>query len=91
MTDQPVTSEQQAPLPPPPPAEGGSPTIVRGTRSGPRLVPRPAPPKDATIITRHMLRSASEQKPQTDRERKIAGDLPDWEPLPPGELTVKRS
>lgn len=26
----------------------------------------------------------------TNRRREIAGDLPEWEPLPPGELTFRR-
>lgn len=53
----------------------------------------PPPPKDEeqqVIIGRSLLTSQRDRKPQTSRERQIAGALPDWEPLPPGELLVRR-
>ncbi|MFY1635074.1 hypothetical protein ACN27F_17670 [Solwaraspora sp. WMMB335] len=27
---------------------------------------------------------------QTERQRKVVESLPDWEPLPPGEILVRR-
>lgn len=37
------------------------------------------------------LRAATQKKNSgLTRNRKIAGDLPDWSPLPPGELSVDR-
>ncbi|SCE65051.1 hypothetical protein GA0070558_101315 [Micromonospora haikouensis] len=28
--------------------------------------------------------------PATDRRRQVVEELPDWEPLPPGEILVRR-
>jgi len=50
-------------------------------------------PKDAaetTVVARNVLRPREGKRPETSRERKIAGDLPAWEPMPPGELVVNR-
>jgi hypothetical protein len=67
-----------------------SPFIVRRSRSAGRLHLRPAT-TDTTIVGRDLLKARRpDQKPQTERQRKIAGDLPDWQPLPPGELPVRR-
>lgn len=58
-----------------------------------RFVPRTETPDEqsAVILQRNVLRaSVKPPKPQTDRKRVIAGDLPEWDPLPPGELFVKR-
>ena len=64
--------------------------------AGSRFVPR-APEAEAEaagqdlLVQRSVLHSAhGKPKPLTQRERAIAGDLPDWEPMPPGELVVKR-
>ncbi len=57
-----------------------------------RFVPRPADQTDETrLVRRNVLQATrSVQERATKRERLIAGDLPDWDPLPPGELLVKR-
>ncbi|NCD18376.1 MAG: hypothetical protein EOL89_00065 [Actinobacteria bacterium] len=76
------------------PAEDGAPTVVvRRPRSSGKFVPRstPTPDSDEVIIGRNLLTSRNRDgKEQTPRERRIAGDLPAWEPLPPGELFVRR-
>lgn len=42
-------------------------------------------------ISRNWASQRVQKKPTgLTRNRKIAGDLPDWAPLPPGELLVKR-
>lgn len=67
--------------------------VVRRPHSAGKFVPRSTPPVegDGVIIGRSLMTSRNRDvKPQTSRERQIAGDLPDWEPLPPGELFVKR-
>ena len=66
--------------------------IVRRGHAATRLLPREAPPvPDNVVVQRSVLARRSSDKPQTSRQRKVAGDLPDWEPLPPGELVVHRT
>lgn len=66
-------------------------TIVRRTRSSGRFHTRPTPDTTEVVVGRDLLKA---RRPSTGwttkRERQIAGDLPDWEPLPPGELHVHR-
>lgn len=71
--------------------DSGSETfVIRRGLSATRLLP-PPPPADTTVISRQVLRPrAGGSRPETSRERKIAGNLPQWEPLPPGELFVRR-
>lgn len=47
---------------------------------------------DSVTLQRHVLRSsaAGDVDRQTSRKHVIAGDLPAWEPLPPGELFLSR-
>lgn len=74
-----------------PPAPTASPFTVR-RRSAGAFVPRPVPAEsDGVVIARNVLsaRQAGVER-TTSRQRKIAGDLPAWEPLPPGELVVTR-
>lgn len=53
---------------------------------------RSADPKDAdVVVSRGILSARSAKKPETSRHRKVAGNLPAWEPLPPGEIVVRRS
>lgn len=56
--------------------------------------PRPAasPKEQPVVLERNVLRSQSRGKgdQQTRRQRIVAGDLPAWEPLPPGELFLSR-
>ena len=55
-----------------------------------RFQPRPAPRPDV-VLDRNVLRStASDAKPQTQRRHEMVGDLPDWQPMPPGELHLNR-
>lgn len=64
------------------------PVITRRLR---RMVPRPAEEAPAPTVTRDVLNaSRSSVKPQTRRDRKLVGTLPDWDPLPPGELVVSK-
>ena len=64
---------------------------VRRPRAAARLLPRESAPDPGVVVSRNVLRSnATAAAPTTDRERRIAGELPAWEPLPPGELFVRR-
>jgi hypothetical protein len=65
------------------PVEG----VVRRTRRKPFIAPLN---EDATPAVSRELASRKPAKPQISRNRRIAGDLPDWDPLPPGEIVVAR-
>lgn len=70
------------------------PTVTIRRPTADRFRPRPvsAASEQDVVVERNLLRSARrDSKPQTSRERLVVGDLPDWEPQPPGELTVRRS
>lgn len=55
-----------------------------------KFQPRPVAPSDV-VLDRNVLRSSvGDVKPQTQRRRELVGDLPDWHPLPPGELDLRR-
>jgi hypothetical protein len=85
-------SEQDANQPEAGAAPDAMPTIVRRGHAATRLLPRAEEPESSTVVVhRSVLARRSSDKPKTSRERKIAGDLPEWEPLPPGELVVNRS
>lgn len=75
------------------PAPDGSVAIVRRPRSAGAFMPW-EPPKESreeVVISRGQLLSRDRNKrPETSRDRIIAGDLPDWEPTPPGEIVVRR-
>ncbi|MFE4371323.1 hypothetical protein ACFRMN_24375 [Streptomyces sp. NPDC056835] len=72
--------EQQPRRVVPPPAPSGTPQAApSGT---PRVAAQAASPWAATP-TRPKERA-------TSRLRKVVEGLPDWEPLPPGEMTVRR-
>lgn len=62
---------------------------ARGNRFEPRPVDELAEP---VVLQRNVLRASSSgsAEQQTSRRHEIAGDLPAWEPLPPGELFLKR-
>lgn len=69
------------------------PVIVRRGRSAERFVPKSEMPQDSgeVIVGRGLLGTRNhDRKSQTSRERQVAGDLPEWEPMPPGELLVRR-
>lgn len=60
-------------------------------RSRKMFVPAAPPSSDLdVIVARGILSSRQSARPTTSRHRKIAGNLPDWEPLPPGEVFVSR-
>lgn len=66
-------------------------TLISRTRAN-RFLPAEVNAVDpAVVVGRGFLRSkVAPQKQQLSRERKIAGDLPAWEPMPPGEIAVRR-
>lgn len=57
-----------------------------------RFVPSETPIEELTPISRSLLpQRAVGTKSELSRERNIAGNLPEWSPMPPGEvLAVKR-
>lgn len=58
-----------------------------GKRGGVKRFIPPKRDEQTTPLRKDLLTSRlSTGKPQISRERKIAGGLPDWDPLPPGEL-----
>ncbi len=87
-----VPTAPAAPAPAAPPAAPADPVVVRRPSAAGRFLPREVVPvaDDGVVVSRNVLGSRAATKPQTGRERKIAGGLPDWEPLPPGELLVRR-
>ena len=68
------------------------PVVVRRGQHPPASGPGFEPPREETaVISRGILGVRDRDKrAQTSRERRVAGDLPSWEPLPPGELVVRR-
>lgn len=79
-------------LSPAPDAHPLPPQINRRAGRRPIAPPTQVQGVDALTVSRNWSssRPLGERKPKLTRERKMAGDLPDWEPLPPGELTVRR-
>lgn len=67
------------------------PLVVR-RGSAARFRPRVEPPREETVVISRGILGVRDRdkKAQTSRERRVAGDLPSWEPLPPGELVVRR-
>jgi hypothetical protein len=58
-----------------------------------RLVPSPGPEDEAFVVKRNLLGDpAAPRRHELTRNRKIAGNLPEWSPMPPGEIVapVKR-
>ncbi len=52
---------------------------------------RPVQASEASGINESLAgKPAPKTEHVTNRRREIAGDLPEWEPLPPGELTFRR-
>lgn len=70
-------------------SEGDALVIRRRTRA--MFVPRPEDSANIdVIVSRGILNARKDRKPETSRNRVIAGDLPEWEPMPPGESLVNR-
>lgn len=69
-------------------SEAPPPTVRRRQR----MVPRPPSEDEGVVVNRDFLTSASRStvKPQTRRNRQLVGTLPDWEPLPPGEVRISK-
>lgn len=67
-----------------------TPAIQRGARN--RFLPRDDAAEDQVTVTRRALLGERRNtgKPTLSRHHKIAGNLPDWEPLPPHEQLVHR-
>jgi hypothetical protein len=70
----------------------GDPVVVRRSRRAPFIAPDPDSKAPADVVISRNW--AAGRSPRRDtgltRNRIIAGDLPDWAPLPPGELRVAR-
>lgn len=68
----------------------GAPTNIR--RPGRRFLPPAAPEQSQpTTVSRDFTKSRKRtETSKLSRNRKIAGDLPAWDPLPPGESPVNR-
>lgn len=65
-----------------------TPQVVRRRQ---RMVPRPPAEDEGPVVNRSILTDASHsRKPQTRRNRKLVGSLPDWDPLPPGEVRISK-
>lgn len=50
----------------------------------------PAAPAEDDLVARAILGARASATSRLSTNRVIAGDLPGWEPLPPGELSVRR-
>lgn len=77
------------------PPEDLQPALRRPSARSNKFTPRELAPSrdgDITVLQRNVLRSSAggTVDRQTARRHVIAGDLPDWEPLPPGELFLSR-
>lgn len=78
-------NDPQAPAP-------GAPVVRRLDPRSRMLSPEaPGAADNEVIIGRSLLSTQRDSKPQTSRQRRIAGALPDWEPVPPGEIVVRRA
>lgn len=63
------------------------PIVVR--RARPAVFTPPAP-DDGKLIAREIgLKAGLSKQAELSRNRKVAGDLPAWDPLPPGEIRVE--
>lgn len=62
------------------------PVVLR--RARPSLFIPPEPSKEEQMVSRNMLTNRRIDKPELSRNRRIAGDLPSWDPTPPGEIRV---
>ncbi|WP_006245063.1 hypothetical protein [Mycolicibacterium tusciae] len=62
------------------------PIVLR--RARPAVFAAPEPEKGEVIARSFGLGSGLSKQPELSRNRKIAGNLPAWDPLPPGEIRV---
>ncbi|MFJ9210967.1 hypothetical protein [Streptomyces sp. NPDC102264] len=77
-----IPEQQPRRVVPPPPQSAPSQTTP------PRAAPSGATPSQAT--SPWASAPARPKERATSRLRKVVEGLPDWEPLPPGEMTVRR-
>lgn len=75
------------------PTDTDAPKVVRRNRPTPFNAPASERAVDVGItVGRNWSTISGPRKPSgLTRNRVVAGDLPDWTPLPPGELRVDRS
>lgn len=81
------------PVPVPTGAPQPTPVVKRPrSRRRPRFVEKPKKKDDSLVARRNLLATSKppDGKHQFSRERKIAGNLPDWDPTPPGEIRITR-
>lgn len=76
--------------------EHEEPLIVRRNRRSPFNPPQQDKSSTSTnLVSRDwatgLRASTSAKNSGLTRQRKVAGDLPEWAPTPPGELTVNRT
>lgn len=66
--------------------------VVRrvNTATRARFKPRTQPDSERTSADSIVGAPAPKAHRLTDRRREVAGDLPEWDLLPPGEITVRR-
>ncbi len=69
-----------------PPEQAPPPIMIR--RARPNVFVPPQPQDQGQVISRDVGLQRKVTKPAISRNRKIAGNLPAWDPLPPGEIHV---
>lgn len=67
--------------------------VRRHQRRRPRFQAPPKKEEDVVVNRMDLFNSQKNRTgaPAFSRQRKIAGNLPDWEPTPPGEVLIDRS
>ncbi len=75
-----------------PATDQDEPLLRRPSTRSAKFRPRPVPTSTTEVVLdRNVLRpSVADTKPQTQRRHEMVGDLPDWQPMPPGELPLRR-
>lgn len=65
-----------------------TPPSIMIRRARPNVFVPPQPQDPGQVISRDVGRSPKISQPKIPRNRQIAGNLPGWDPLPPGEIHV---
>lgn len=68
------------------PEQAPPPIMIR--RARPNVFVPPQPQDHGQAISRDLGQQSKITQPKIPRNRKIAGNLPAWDPLPPGEIHV---
>ncbi|MFD7120344.1 hypothetical protein ACFWAA_25360 [Streptomyces sp. NPDC059922] len=87
-----IPEQQPRRVVPPPPQTAPQTTPPQTTAPSQTAAPR-ATPSQATPFQAASPWASAPARPKeraTSRLRKVVEGLPDWEPLPPGEMTVRR-